>query len=240
VISNRREPSDSRIHYRRCCQHPRVFLPLSGWIPFSLLNSMVLMGQSMTHLLFCLLWDLWWSSSVLLCVCTCDFTPGTVHTCLKCYKMLLEWILSPSFDPWKGSCLLQVPQILRGNYKHFRKQTFKISKLKLLCNKTCFGYFNNWNDQIGNPLAIFWVYIYIYIYIYIYVYIYVCIYIYMCIYVYIYVCIYIYVYIYIYIHTYVYVYIHFFCSTRILFALIILEIRSCFLPRLGWTSIFLF
>lgn len=128
VTSSRRGPSDSRILYRRCCRHPLHDSPhvQLGFFLFSQLQSVDRSINAMLAILSQL--GVLMGACVPVCVlaCACELAPWSTHTRLKCYKMLLERISSCSFQCRKRLSLLQVAQVLKDDYKHFRKQDVKM------------------------------------------------------------------------------------------------------------------
>ena len=126
VMSNRRGPSDSRILYRRCCQHPLHDSPhvQLGFFLFAQLQSVDGSINAVLAILSQL--GVLMGGCVPVCIRACERAPWSTHTRLKCYKMPLERISSCSFQCQKRLCLLQVAQVLKDDYKHFRKQDVKM------------------------------------------------------------------------------------------------------------------
>lgn len=126
VTSSRRGPSDSRILYRRCCRHPlhdSLHVQL-GFFLFAQLQSVDGSINDMLAILSQL--GVLMGTCVPVCVRACELTPWSTHTRLKSYTMLLGRISSCSFQCRKRLCLLQVAQVLKDDYKHFRKHDVKM------------------------------------------------------------------------------------------------------------------
>lgn len=98
VMSNGRGPSDSRILSRRLCQHP-LHVPPYVQLGFFLSAQLQSVDGSINAVLAILSQlGVLVGASVPVCMRACELRPWSTHTRLKCYKMLLERILSCSFD----------------------------------------------------------------------------------------------------------------------------------------------
>lgn len=144
-----KEPSGSRIHYRRGRQHPPL---LSPHVQLSFLLSAQLRsvdGSIDAALAIASHWEFWWGG----CLPACMPASSLVNTHL--FKVLqdtagndflwLFWLLKKATPASSSSNTQGVITSI------FRKEN---SQMENFCYKTCFGHFYSWNDKrLETPLS---------------------------------------------------------------------------------------